>query len=201
MSKSPWREYQDAMDNNGWRIKLIHPGDPNRVRWHKTQWGGLAFAMLFLYGVMTKNIRVILSGMAGMPLAIFVESLIRYGYWKRVAADVIDIEFGLGMSMNPKVRGHAWSSRMLCRYCMNGKAHEVTPMIPGVSADFFPKDAPPDVLAEHEKKEIQRIYSMFIGENRVRLYVNTREPLEAKLDNGSFASRIIHALSKKIPSA
>jgi hypothetical protein len=202
MAKSAWREYQDRCDNAGWRIKLIHPGDPDRVRMYQTKWGALAFAALFLYfALVAKKFGLAAAMLGGCFISALVETAWGFRTWTLVVGEIVDVELKLVDTVGDRGAPlQAWMGRVLCRYTRAGRTVEVTPAYSIVQRNFS-RQASPQEVERYRAIEAGKIAQAQTDDRHLRMFVDEREPLSARLWSGSLAGRLLHLLSKKEPLA
>jgi hypothetical protein len=191
MGKSRIRAYQDWVDNRGWRIQRVYPGDPNRIRYHVgSVWAllGAGAFVLGLYLELTQPLSPPMLPHGGLMLALggLVFTLLSIGFsarakrkgWVLVRAGLVDRELRLATVRN----GRAWCWRLLCRYELNGCAHEVTPGINQISRIVRGARR----IEKGRERAIEFLERCLIGEDEVALYVNPDRPLETELVRGDY---------------
>lgn len=179
MRKSKLREYQDAIDNAGWRIKTIPHDDPSRPMLFPANWFALAGLAVLLGSIWfffrekkQAYLWVAAGGFVFMGLSVFFVSLSRRRHWMSVQARCIDRE-------TAQAGRREWHFRLCCQFELAGKTHTVTPKAFWRSFD--------------SDDDIQRFFSKVIKpDGTCYLHVNPKNPLETELMANDILDKLLH---------
>jgi hypothetical protein len=129
---------RDHAEEWGWRIPPIHPGDPAGIRyrvgpvWALLGSGAIVLGVYIelappvaLGAVLHAGLMLALGGIAFIMLSVGIHARFRRRHWVLVSAKVLDRELRLAATSD----GRVWCWRLLCRFELDGRDHEVTPTI------------------------------------------------------------------------
>lgn len=180
ISRQSIRAYQDANENHGWRISMIHDENATRIRVisPKNLPGYLSllsflafvvvFATLFIRGRAGDNVdNLFLPAASLFTLSLVFHLLGRYLHkatWIRVEARCLDRE----IQKVAKSEGASFQARVLCEHEYLGKTVQCTPRVHwmGFSSELS------------TKKFLEERIS---ADGRCMLRLNPKKPLEADL--------------------
>lgn len=167
MRKSKLREFQDGMQNHGWRIKMIPHDDPSRPMRNPSN--PLATILFFVFVVaivlmFTKKKEsygvIAIVAFAMMCFSMLAGGILRRIGWKRVRAVCLDKEIG-------NIGRTEWELRLRCRFELDGKPYTVTPTF---------------LSSYGSEKEVEDFLRTFIAsDGTCTLSVNPRNPLQAEI--------------------
>lgn len=196
MEKPRLREYQDHMENSGWRIALIPFSDPKEPMKFETNWLGLLFMMIFLgsalFFVLSERSSpdFALTGMGfglfGMLVSVFIRLRSKYMGWVKVSAKCIDRELKLGRDSLGK--GYAWSWRWLCEYRLGGSTHRVTP-------SYWLSWAPGNTWAKRRATLFGNKVVDHAG--NMELWINPKNPLQTEVAGQDIKDFLLHKRSNE----
>jgi hypothetical protein len=186
--RSGVRALQQAAFDAGWRIPAILPGDPSRA-WRPRSVSALplvGLALFLLGALMAVTARVEGGVAAGLVvavagLALSVASSVwserrRRRDWVPVEATCLDEELAFFRKRN----GGVWRWRLLCRFELSGREYTVTPTIyHGLVVDRVL--ATPERTRAARERAVAFRETFRVADDRVRLWVNPADPLEAEL--------------------
>ncbi|MFN7141800.1 MAG: hypothetical protein ACK4UN_20970 [Limisphaerales bacterium] len=177
MRKSKLREYQDKMENAGWRIKTIPYDDPSKPMIIPPNWyalAGLAVLVggiwLFLRHKQLVYAWVALGGFAFICISLLCNALTRRRRWVTVQARCLDME-------TAQAGRREWHFRILCRFELDGKNYTVTPK------HFW--------RSFGSNEDLRSFFSKVIGpDGTCFLHVNPKNPLETELIADDVADKL-----------
>ena len=168
MQKSKLREYQDEMENAGWRIKSIPYDDPSKPMSMPTNWyavGGLIVLVGGLWLAFREKKKVYLgvavAGFLFMAISVLFRTFTRRRGWTMVPARCLDRDVAQGGR-------NEYQFRLRCQFELSGRTYTVTPKVHWRT--FKSVEAVETFLSEVMKPD-----------NTCSLHVNPKNPLETEL--------------------